>query len=933
MRFSASILVAFVAASGVARAQAPSPSATAAQELSAVQATAAQAPSPSVTAAQGVDAPLQLPAVICGLTVPAPANAPPAGTPSPVVYALVPCFEAQGGTSVIDATTYLHYIDLKNHVSIPSQNRWVPFTEQTEQIVLADFKRLWGLTFLDDLSMETRDVALPNGVVGKVVIYNMEERQRIRIVDYVGSDKVDQGKIEEELKKRGINLGIDRFIDQGLVRNVSGIVRQMYADEGYQFAEVKPTVKALPGGPKLVHLTFNINEGPKVKLRAVEFIGNTAVSDGKLEKQMKENKSKGWLSFITGGGTFKEDKFAEDADKIIEYYRDRGFITAQVGQPDLKILEDENDGRTRWVQMVVPVTEGKKYRIGNFTFEGATILKGEALQALFKGVKTGEVYSEKNVRKGLDKARELYGAVGYYEFTAYPDLSPRDQPQNGEEGGPAGPPAPTNGKPGPPIVDVVMRVQEGTQYFVHRIAFEGNTTTRDNVIRRELRLVEGGVFNTEALKYSVRRLNQLGYFKALEGDAIGVDKTPNSTNQVDVRLKFEEQNRNQLTFGAGVSQFEGFFGQLSFQTSNFLGRGETFSVSLQQGSRARNYQVAFTEPFLFDRPQTIGIDIYNREFEYIGLYTQESVGGNIVYGFQVQDFGRMFLNYSYEQSQVKDLFIGLNNEELLQRNPFLADQLLIGEGGRRTISKVAPTYVWNTVNDPIFPSTGKRFTASVDLAGLGGNTKFINPRLEAITYFQHTRRTSFGFRAQTEYIRPYGNSLLPIFERLYLGGEYSIRGFDLRTIGPRDPLTGVIIGGTKSVLFNAEYLINIAGPVRLVLFADAGQVRDEGENFMWKEPVYRTFFPDPEGLVLVDPLTNVLLVPPDYEAPTPIREKIGELSAFKSSIGAEIRFFMPVLNVPFRLIFAMNPSRGGVLNNQLQPESKWKFRFAVGSTF
>ena len=157
-----------------------------------------------------------------------------------------------------------------------------------------------------------------------------------------------------------------------------------------------------------------------------------------------------------------------------------------------------------------------------------------------------------------------------------------------------------------------MKVQEGKQYFVNRITFLGNTTTRDNVIRREIRLVEAGVFNTEALKHSVKRLNQLGYFKPLEGDAISVDKTPNADNKVDVKLKFEEQNRNQLTFGAGVSQFEGFFGQLSFQTSNFLGRGETFTIQAQQGSRAKNYQIAFSEPFLFDRPMTVGIDIFHR---------------------------------------------------------------------------------------------------------------------------------------------------------------------------------------------------------------------------------------------------------------------------------------------------------------------------------
>ena len=179
-----------------------------------------------------------------------------------------------------------------------------------------------------------------------------------------------------------------------------------------------------------------------------------------------------------------------------------------------------------------------------------------------------------------------------------------------------------------PTVDITMRIDEGPQYFVNRITFTGNTTTRDNVIRREMRLVEGGIFNTEALKYSVRRLNQLGYFKELKGDDrdMKVDKTPGKENNVDVTLKFEEQNRNQLTFGAGVSQYEGFFGQLGFQTSNFLGRGESLTLSLQAGDRAQNYQLAFTEPFLFDRNITGGFDVYNRSLQYVGYYTQKSTG-------------------------------------------------------------------------------------------------------------------------------------------------------------------------------------------------------------------------------------------------------------------------------------------------------------------
>jgi outer membrane protein insertion porin family len=897
---------------------------------------AAPPQNPAIQAAPApVDA-LPLPAVVCGQQVPAPATPPPAGS-GPIFYGYMLCFEKQGGMPVIDANTYVYYIQARPSSS--RENRWVPYDAALEETLVGDFRRLWATSFLDDLAVEVRDVRYANGVLGKLAVFNMEERQRVKIVDYVGSTKVSHSDIDEKLKEKGISIRLDSFIDPGTVRRVAGVVRELYAEKGYQYAEIKPEIKPVAGGPKTVHLTFNIDEGPKVRIEDIDFVGNEAVGDGSLGRRMKENKERGIFGFITGGGTYREDKFAEDADKVLEYYRDRGYITARVGQPELKVMEDSEDGRTRWVQLRVPVTEGKRYKVGNFTFEGNTIVKAEALRPLFK-LKEGDTYSEKHVRKGLEKAREVYGTGGYYEFTAYPDLQPRDMPPmpgadgNGSAGpeAEAKPAAATNGTSAePPIVDVTMRVNEGKQYFVNRITFVGNTTTRDNVIRRELRLVEAAPFNTEALKFSIRRLNQLGYFKNLEGDAISVEKTPNVDNKVDVVLKFEEQNRNQLTFGAGVSQFDGFFGQLSFQTSNFLGRGETFTLSAQQGNRARNYQLAFTEPFLFDRPMTVGVDLFIREIRWIGQFTQASAGGNLVYGFQTGNFSRMFFTYSLEQTQVKDLNDAYKDPLVLARNPFLRDSLLIGQGGRRTISKIGPSWVYNTVDQPIFPTMGTRYTLSSDFAGIGGNTNFINPRAEGIWYIPLNRRTSLGFRAAGEYITPFGSTLeLPIFEKLYLGGEYSIRGFDLRTVGPRDPATALVLGGNKSLLFNAEYLISIAGPVRLVLFADAGQVRDRGENFSWKEPVIQRTVAGQLFGSLLDPYTVLF---PISNEPRVTTEVVGEANAFKTSIGAEIRFFMPVLNVPFRLIFAMNPSRYGVLDNNLQPEKKYKFRFAVGTTF
>ena len=491
------------------------------------------------------------------------------------------------------------------------------------------------------------------------------------------------------------------------------------------------------------------------------------------------------------------------------------------------------------------------------------------------------------------------------EFTGYPEYKFSDDPTPGE------PEAPAALKPvdgvkssagGTPTVDVTMQIREGKQYYVNRIIFTGNTTTRDPVIRRELRLLEGNYFNTEALKYSIKRLNQLGYFKPLEGGKdVNVDKTPGT------------ENRNQLTFGAGVSQFEGFFGQLSFQTANFLGRGESLTVSLQAGSRAQNYTLAFTEPFLFDRNITGGVNLFRTDIRYIGQFTQKTAGGALSVGFPIADFARMFVNYQYERVRVTEVANAYLDPIVQARNPFLRDSLLLGQGGERIISKVVPSFVYNTVDNPIFPTSGRRYTAAMDLAGLGGNTNFYKPLVEAVHYWKQANRLTLGTRAQFEYIHVFsGNKDLPIFEKLFQGGEYSVRGFDIRTIGPHDPTAPyLVLGGNKSLLFNVEEMISIAGPVRLILFYDAGQVQAGPE--LQGAPA---FVPDGGSIAtVVKPGVNF------------------RWQDFKTSTGAEIRFMMPVLNVPFRLIFAYNPRRAGVYDNNLQLQSKFQFRFAVGSTF
>jgi outer membrane protein insertion porin family len=842
------------------------------------------------------------------------------GQPAPGSPDMVRCIQVVAHP--VDETTIPHetYIyRLTQPRSLPNQGKWVAYDEKGAQ---TDFWNLWRLGFLDNIWVEVVDEPFENGVIGKHIVYHIEERQRVKVIDYDGSKQVDIASIEELLDERNLRIRTDTFADQTAVRKVKGVIQELYGQKGYNDAQVEPIYTPLAGGPNLVQLTFNVKEGPKYKIREIGFEGNSAFSDRKLRGQMKENKQKTWLSFILGSGTYQDAKFAEDAEAVENFYQNEGYVKARVGTPQVSIIEDSRDGKSRWIRVSIPVDEGQRYRIGKLSITGTSVMKPDALLTLTK-LKTGDYYNREKLNKAFQSLQEVYGTYGFYEWTPLPKYAfPNEDPKTDK---PLTPDAPA-------VVDLELEMQEGPLYHVNRITFTGNSTTRDNVIRREMRVYEAGVFNMKALQDSIRRLNQLGYFKPFEGKEGEWNVETRPDHKVDIKLKFEEQNRNQLAFGAGVSQFDGFFGQLSFQTSNFLGRGETLGVSLQRGSQARQYQIAFSEPYLFDRPITVGVDLHKRQYIFPIQFTQDATGGNFVVGFPVSDWSRIFLGYSYEQISVYDINPRYLDPNVLANSPALRDSLLIGQGGRRKVSKVSPSYIFNTVNEPIFPSKGTRYTAALDVAGIGGNTEYLQARSEGIWYVPLTRRMSLGLRAEAQYIRPYGSTTtLPIFEKLFLGGEYTIRGFDIRSVAPRDPNSGLLTGGNKTMVFNAEYYINIVGPVRLLFFYDAGQVRNIGESFRWNEDILEAV--QPPLPPFFDPtLPPDLLLPPG-EVPAPTSRVIGRGSAFRTSTGAEIRFFMPVLNVPFRLIAAYNPQRRGIFDNNLRPQQKFTFRFAVGTTF
>jgi outer membrane protein insertion porin family len=726
-----------------------------------------------------------------------------------------------------------------------------------------DFRRLWDTGFLDDLLLDVRD-----GPRGKIVTFVVRERRRVQIVDYRGMKSITTTNIEDKLKEKDAKIKIDTFYDPAKARRVEGIIEEMLVEAGHPSAKVTHDVKNL--GASGSQLSFIIDEGPKAKLKTIEFEGNDVFSDSKLRGKMKKLKQAGFwnLSWLGGKTTYTEEKWAEEQKNLRDFYLDNGYVTAEVGEPRITYADGKSGTfkkkPVKWITLDIPVTEGDQYRLGSLTFEGLKVFKEPFIREYFK-IKPGDVYRENRFRKAFDKLRDLYGSVGYFQWTGFTKRTPDHEKKT---------------------VDVVVSMEEDKQYFVGEIHFTGNDTTRDKVIRREVYLNEGDVFNTEALKLSLKRINQLGYFKQMDS-APDLAPSERGEDKVDVTFKVQEQNRNQFTLGGGVSELEGTFINASFSTSNFLGLGETLSLYAQTGQRTRNYQVAISEPYFLDRPITAGINLFKQKITYDSFgtfvgYSQEQTGATLTAGVPVGRFTRLFMNYSYQVVKVTSLgdsTVTTGSTTTPIYNPFL-----FGQQSTRHESRIAPSLVHNTTDNPFTPRSGQRYTFTTQFAGgpLGGTVNYVRPDVELVWYWPQTRHIALGVRANGGYIVPYGNGqTLPYYQRYFLGGEQQIRGYNIQTIGPVDSF-GRSVGGNKFALFNAEYYFDVFGPLRFLLFYDAGQAFFEG---------------DP-----IDP------------------------SKFRTSTGAELRFTMPVINIPFRLIYAFNPNR-----DPFQPART--FKFAVGTTF
>lgn len=768
---------------------------------------------------------------------------------APVVRSVDVIFPSTPSGSAVDRETYLYYIQTK--ASRPDEGDWVPLDLRT---IADDVKRLWATAFLEDISVDVTDEPYDNGVVGKHVVFRLEERRRIKFVEYKGSKALDSAEIDRKLVQSKAQIAIPSMIDAPSIKRVEDLVREMLRERGHPLASVSHRVADIPGTP-FVRLVFLLDEGPRVRVRRITFASISAANERAVRRSLRTTKE---------NATFSDTAFDADAQRILDYYHENGYVMATVGAPVSRVVEALSNAKTRWVDLQIPVSEGKRYRLRRVSFEGNRVATTDALRPYF-GLRPGAYYDDSRVRRGFEQARQWYGARGYYEFTGYPDLHPDAA--------------------GDSLLDVMIRLSEGDQYFIRRIALTGNTTTHDEVVRRQLGLMEGQVLDTEALKSAMSRLNRLAFFQPIAESDLKVEKVAGPGRLVDVTLDVKEKPHDNVNFGGGVSQGEGLFGSVSYSTQNFLGRGQQLTLGAEQGLRGGLYQATLAHPYLFGGALSGSFSVFGGRTAYdtpaiTDAYSESRRGATISLGRSLTPFTRINFGYTYEVDAISMAESLLGTAFTAAGSPALG----AGDLGSHADGHVSLGVVHNTIDDPFMPHGGIRLSAGMQLASvaLGGEFDYVKPEAEAVWYGATSRRTGIGVRAQLGTIKTYGPTTdVPYHLRYALGGDTQIRGVDLRTVGPLDA-NGRVLGGTSYTLFNAEYHVDLTRNIRLLGFGDAGQAFDAAHPF--------------------------------------------DRGDLRTSTGVELRVVLPFLHVPLRFIYYWNPSR-----DSFQPNHG--FRFSMGGSF
>jgi len=832
-----------------------------------------------------------------------------------------------------------------------------------------DFNSLWNTGYFEDIRFEREES--PKGWILHIYV---KERPTIRDIDYVGLNAVSKSDVLDRFKEAKVGLSVESQYDPTKVKKAEVAIKELLAEHGRQFATIRTEVHPIP--PAAVSITFSVKEGPKVKVGRIKFEGNRHVKSRILRGAMKNLRPIGIPHSIFLENlftrTYDATKVDEDTERVRAEYQNRGYFKVVVQEPKTQIHDTGHQGfhipllqkgAGKAVDITMPIEEGDRYSLGEITFKNnKAVSNTKILRSLFP-IKDGDVFDRSKIAKGLESLQKAYGSQGYINFTSIPNTTFDEQKKQ---------------------IFLDIDVDEGKQFYVRRIEFQGNTTTRDKVIRREILLDEGQVYNQQLWELSLQRLNQLGFFDQLKPDDPSVTELhrDEKAGTVDLLLKVREKGKNSIGLSGGVSGLAGSFIGLSYSTNNFLGKGETLAVQANLGNLERDLVFSFTEPYFLDRPIQLGFQVYARRFIYdqarqaalltgqqINLpsaleqnlqnYTQSSKGFAVNVGYTLhRSFKHLGLSYSFDDSSI----VALTNASKALFD-VLAFSGISGPNALNGIitSKIIPSYSKNSLDRALFPHRGTSVYLGAEIAGLGGTVRTFRPivKYTRFTPVQKGRNT-VGFNVQGSFLTGYGGLVPPPFQRFYDGGENDLRGFDIRSISPvaflpstttiplrnpdgslvpknpANPLQGnytvpvpldqvVFPGGDLSVTGNLEYRITIAGPVALAPFVDSGI-----------EPILRNSQLKISTTQL-DLLNNSVFGCPaldlGFNCTGGIRENFSQYLTpvggtnwtVRMSTGLELQVFLPVVNAPFRVYWAYNPLRLDTTANSPIPITRAMF--------
>jgi outer membrane protein insertion porin family len=632
-----------------------------------------------------------------------------------------------------------------------------------------DIKNIFKMGYFDDVRAEIEPFE-----GGVRLLYVVKEKPIITKIEFQGNKKFKDSKLREK-----ITISTGSIADVVLVQDNANKLRAFYEEEGYWLSQIVPVIKTV--APDEVTLTYQIAEGPKVRVKGIVIEGNQALSRRKIKGAMKTKKW--WMfSFITSAGYFQKEQMDLDIERIKDLYYNNGYINVVVGEPKIQLTENK-----KGMIITISVSEGDQFTVSSVDIAHNEVFSDEEIMKRVTMV-PGKPFSKETLSKDIYSISELYSENGYALVTVLPDIRPDEETKS---------------------LELVLNIEEGDKYRIGRIEISGNTKTRDKVIRREIRLDEGDVFNSALIRRSYERLGNLNYFESVD-----ISPEPQLEKKlVDLDVKVKDKPTGFLSVGGGYSSVEKFIAMVDVTQANLFGKGYYLKVRAELGGRTTYFDVTFRDPWFLDKPLSFSTNIYKMNREYFE-YTKKATGFGISIGKNFSEYWWGTLAYNFEDAEITDVSVNASN--------YIKDQ----EGKWRT-SSITPSLIRDSRDNYIDPMRGSRNSVYVTYAGLGGTNRFIKSEFDSAWFFP-IGKTSIMLRGRVGYGSGVSGRELPLYERFYLGGIYSVRGIDWGDAGPIDSLTNEPVGGKTELIFNAEYIFPVLPSMNVkgVVFADAGNSYD-----------------------------------------------------------------------------------------------------------